>query len=349
MIKYRLLLGALLCLIACMSWGAMFPVAGIALQHMDPYYFSVIRYVSVAVILCIALWMKEGRKAFQLQGKGKHLVFFGAMAFSVYNLLVFAGQDMLGEPGVIIASLGEAMMPMISVLLLWSLRKGRPGKVTMLCMIVSFIGAFLVVTNGNLGFFTQLSSQVLPLMMILIGMLGWVVYTLGGNQFREWSILRFSALTCLYGTLVSVVIVGVATALGWLSMPSIQALVTIRWEMTYMVLIAGIVALLSWNAGIKLLTPINGILFINFVPITTLVIMALQGYSISLFEYAGISLVIYSLIRSNLHQRKQQANQTNDSGEPSKQKLTKPSVSSTPDRVSTLKTPKAKFKQKLGT
>jgi len=33
--------------------------------------------------------------------------------------------------------------------------------------------------------------------------------------------------------------------------------------------ISGVLALFSWNAGNRALTPINGILFINLVPVTT--------------------------------------------------------------------------------
>ena len=71
-----------------------------------------------------------------------------------------------------------------------------------------------------------------------------------------------------------------------------------------MITLPGIVALLSWNAGLKMLTPLNGILYINFVPITTLIIMAFQGYHVSMFEIYGTLLVIFAIVRNNLVQRK---------------------------------------------
>lgn len=72
-----------------------------------------------------------------------------------------------------------------------------------------------------------------------------------------------------------------------------------------MITLPGIVALLSWNAGLKMLTPLNGILYINFVPITTLIIMAFQGYQVSIFEICGTLLVIFAIVRNNLVQRKE--------------------------------------------
>ena len=56
----------------------------------------------------------------------------------------------------------------------------------------------------------------------------------------------------------------------------------------------------------KILSSINGILFINFVPITTLVIMMIQGYKITTFDVLGTLFVIAALIRNNVCQRKEE-------------------------------------------
>lgn len=303
--KLQILMGGLFCLIASIAWGAMFPVASVALQKIDPYYFSVIRYGTVSVILIVVLVLKEGFRALHLEGRGGWLVLYGTMAFTVYNLLVFAGQKWLGDPGTLVASLGEASMPMIAVLLLWMGRKGRPAGGTLFYMIVSLVGAVLVITNGDVRFLASLNEQMVPLLMIFIGMVGWVVYTNGGSRFADWSILRYSALTCALGTLVSAMIVLSSTAAGWLPFPTLETVISIRWEMSFMVFVAGLIALLSWNWGIKLLTPINGLLFINIVPVTTLLIMAVQGYKISFYEYAGIALVLFGLVANNMYQRRQ--------------------------------------------
>jgi hypothetical protein len=49
--------------------------------------------------------------------------------------------------------------------------------------------------------------------------------------------------------------------------------------MGYMVVISGVLALFSWNAGNRALTPIDGVLFINVVPVTTFVISIRSGYN----------------------------------------------------------------------
>lgn len=304
--KKQVIMGSALCLIASMSWGAMFPVAQVALQKIDPFYFSFIRYAVVAVILSAILWVKEGRAAFRLEGRGKALLFYGAMAFTVYNMFIFSGQYLMGDTGTITASLIEVLMPMISVLYVWITAKDKPPGYTIVSMILCLAGAMLVITNGKLTFFAMAGQSLFPLLLIFIGVTGWVLYSMGGSRFKDWSVLRYSTLTCLLGSLVSLIIVAFATLLGLLPAPSMETLVSIKWEMSFMITLPGIVALLSWNAGLKMLTPLNGILYINFVPITTLIIMAFQGYHVSIFEICGTLLVIFAIVRNNLVQRKKQ-------------------------------------------
>ncbi|MVP00637.1 DMT family transporter [Paenibacillus lutrae] len=304
MLNKQVIIGSILCLIASMSWGAMFPVAHVALQQIDPFYFSFIRYLIVGVILTLLLWMKEGRSSFRLEGRGKALLFFGTMAFTVYNMFVFFGQSLMGEPGTVAASIMEVLMPMISIMVLWITTRKAPQPYMLTSVAIALIGALLVITKGELAFFMTAGQNLLPLLLIFIGVVGWVVYSMGGSQFRDWSILRYSTLTCLLGSAVSFVIVTLASVFGVLPVPAWDTLLSIKYEMSFMILLPGLAALLCWNSGLKLLSPLNGILFINFVPITTFVIMAFQGYQISMYEIYGTLLIIFALLRHNVQQRK---------------------------------------------
>ncbi|QRG66668.1 DMT family transporter [Brevibacillus choshinensis] len=301
----QIIIGSILCMIASMSWGAMFPVAHIALQQIDPFYFSFLRYFFVTVILCGLLWVKEGFSAFRLEGRGRALVFFGTMAFTVYNMGVFLGQHLMGEAGTIAASIMEVLMPMISILLLSVTTKKMPPSYALTSIAIALAGALLVITNGSLAFFAKASEQLFPLLLIFAGVIGWVIYSIGGGRFSSWSTLRYSTLTCLLGTAVSFVVVAIASLFQWIPVPTWESVVSIKYEMAFMVLLPGLAALLSWNAGIKALTPLNGILYINLVPITTFILMSFQGYEISMFEFYGTLLVIFALIRNNHFQRKQ--------------------------------------------
>ncbi|WP_459503361.1 DMT family transporter [Bacillus sp. C1] len=304
--KGQMIIGALACLTASMSWGAMFPVADHALEYIDPFYFSFIRYGAVTLLLVLLLLMKEGKKAFRLEGKGKLLVFFGTMAFTVYNVFVFLGQMLMGKPGVMVASIMEALMPMISIGILWGYKHIKPKKYMITSMVIAFVGAIFVITKGNMSFFLTLKDNLFSLVFIFIGVVGWVIYTMGGQSFRDWSTLRYSTLTCVFGTGVTGMITIMLTMMGYVPVPSVETLSIVKYDLLFMMTLPGIVALLAWNYGVKILSSINGILFINFVPITTLIIMMMQGYKITIFDIVGTLLVITALIRNNVCQRKEE-------------------------------------------
>lgn len=301
--KNKILFGALLCLIASVSWGAMFPIANDAFQYIDPFYFTMFRYVAVTVILIPILLWKEGKQAFRLEGKGLPLWFFGTMAFVVYNLLIFWGEDLLGEPGVMVASVMESLMPMISIIIVWILFKNRPPVFTIFAVLIAFVGASFVVTKGNYAAFFTATGDIIPTLLTFIAVIGWVVYTMGGEKFVGWSPLRYSTLSCLLGTATAVVIVLMVNMTGYISAPTLETIQTVSPHLIFMIIFPGAIALVGWNVGVAILSPLNGLLFINFVPVTTVVISFFQGYQLTAFDYLGTAFIIISLISNNIFLR----------------------------------------------
>jgi len=298
--KNNVFLGAVLCLVAAVSWGAMFPVAHDAFKHIDPFYFTVFRYGSVTVILATILLWKEGKQAFRFEGRGVHLWFFGTMAFTVYNLFIFWGEDILGESGIMIASIMESLMPMISIIIVWMIFKDRPHLFTLLCVLVSFVGAILVITKGDFKTFLSATDQFIPTMLILIAVIGWVIYTMGGSEFNGWSALRYSTLSCLLGTTTAIVLTIASSLFGYVPVPSTEAIITVSPHLLFMIIFPGVIALLGWNIGVSLLSPLNALLFINFVPVTTLTISIFQGNKVTIFDLVGTALIIIALVSNNL-------------------------------------------------
>ncbi|SOC08453.1 EamA-like transporter family protein [Ureibacillus xyleni] len=301
--KNSVLLGAVLCFIAAVSWGAMFPVAHAAFEYMDPFYFTIIRYGSVSIILVAILLWKEGKSAFRFEGKGLQLWFFGTMAFTIYNLFIFWGEDLLGHSGVMVASIMESLMPMISIVIVWMIFKNRPHSFTLGCVLVSFVGAVLVITKGDIQGFLGATEHFIPSMLIFIAVIGWVIYTMGGSEFNDWSALRYSTLSCLLGTITAIVITVGTTLFGFTDVPTVDDILVVSPHLLFMIIFPGVIALLGWNIGVSILTPLNGLLFINFVPVTTLLISIFQGNSVTVFDLIGTILIIISLLSNNIFVR----------------------------------------------
>ncbi|WP_240343784.1 DMT family transporter [Paenibacillus sp. SYP-B3998] len=150
---------------------------------------------------------------------------------------------------------------------------------------------------------TQASEHLFADLLILLGALCWVIYTLGGNQFTGWSPLRYTTLTTCFGSMVNITIVVMATAFGELTVPSENTIRIVGPELLYMILIAGVLAVFTWNVGNKSLKPANGVLFMNIVPVTTVTISTMQGVEIGRAQLVGIIIIIGALVMNNLLQR----------------------------------------------
>lgn len=112
-----MLLGSLLCLLAVTAWGFMFPVMANALQFIDPFFFTTIRYGSAAIIFLFCYYLPKD-KVTSLR-KTLSLLFYGTVGFAGYGFLVFYGQQLAGPSGAIHAAMIQSLMPLIALLLQW--------------------------------------------------------------------------------------------------------------------------------------------------------------------------------------------------------------------------------------
>lgn len=295
----HLLVGCLCMLAAALSWGGMFPVAKATLQIVDPYFLTLIRYGITALIMLAILYGVEGRDALRIDGRGWALFVFGCAGFCGFGLFVFTGlRASTPAHGAILV----ALMPLLTALLSAAMARTLPPRHTRLSILIAFIGVAMVVTDGH-PFALLASSSAGADGLILAGVLLWVIYTLGARHFAGWSPLRYSALTVSFGVGGVLLCTVVAMFAGAARLPMASELAGTLPHFAYIVVFASVVAVIGWNEGVRRLGPVNGVLFINFVPVTAFVIQAAQGQPVSVWELAGGGLVVLALVLNNLLQR----------------------------------------------
>lgn len=300
----RVFLGVLMCVLAVTSWGGMFPVMEHALKFMDPFYLTAIRYAIASILFLAILRVVEGGQSFRLEGRGLSLWVYGTFGFAGFGFLVFWGQQKIsGHDGVVVAAVVVATMPLLAAFVTWFASGKKPASYTMLSLVLALTGVLLVVTKGDLSLLKSMGSRIAEETIILAGAFCWVLYTWGGNRFPGWSPLRYTALSCAFGSLSIDGIVGAGTMAGWLRLPNRGQLQSVTWDLGYMILVAGILGVFAWNAGNRLLGTVNGVLFINLTPVTALGISAMKGEQVIPGEVWGSLLVIFALIFNNLCQR----------------------------------------------
>lgn len=291
--------GVVIMLITVLIWGAMFPVAKDALRALDAFWMSSIRYGVAGLCFAAILCWREGMKALRYRGKFLQAAFFGVVGFSGFSILVFVG---LGWSRPEHAAIIMALQTPIAAFAHWLLKGARPAYFTLGCIAAAIAGVFMVITKGDIGG-TFAGGTLAGDLLIFLGAMSWIVYTIGAVSFPGWSALRFTTLTALPGTAGIFVITAAATLGGYVSVPAASTVVSIGWELAYLALFTAVLAVLLWNMAIGYLGALNTMLLGNLVPVVTFAIRILQGHRFEAIELAGAGLVVAALIANNLYLR----------------------------------------------
>lgn len=300
--------GVLFCLIATLSWGGMFPVMTGALERIDPFTFTSLRYSVAGLAFLAILFGREGTSSLKIEKKEVGLAWiFGTAGFAGFGFLVFLGQQLAGKEGALTAAIMMATQPMLGLLVNWIFRKVAPPLFSFLFILLSFCGVALVISKGHpLAIFNQPQSFSADI-LIIFGALCWVIYTYGATYFPKWSPYKYTTLTTLLG-LTSVFVINIFLfSLNIISIPTFSTIISITPHIFYMAFIAGVIGVLFWNMGNKILTPLNGVLFMDIIPITAFTISAFQGLIPVPAQIFGATLTAIALILNNIYLRKLQS------------------------------------------
>lgn len=296
--------GILACLVAATSFGLMFPVMASALKRVDPFTFTSLRYLTAAVASLVVLLMKEGPQALRVRGESIGRAWLlGSLGFAGFGFLVFLGQQLAGRDGALMTSIMAATQPLLGVLILAVVNRALPPLATLGFIVLSFCGVILVVTRGDVGGFLNAPQNYAANLLILLGMTCWMIYTFGAARFATWSPLRYTTLTMCLGLTTILAINAGLFAVNAIAVPSAADLVFIVPHVLYMGLIAGMVGVLCWNIGNKLLAPLNAALFLNMVPLVAFAVSALLGVLPTHIQIFGACVTIAALIGNNLYPR----------------------------------------------
>lgn len=298
------LTGAIYCFIATLSWGAMFPIMTHALKVIDPFTFTSLRYTSACIAFLLFLFIKEGRDSFTFDCNKFLLWLFGSAGFAGFGFFVFLGQKLSGPEGALSASMMMATMPLLGLLVNWALKGVKPPLFSFAFIGMSFLGVLIVITKGNLSLVITAPANYSANMFMIAGALCWVLYTIGASYFPKWSPIKYTAFSTLY-SLPTIYLVSIALLVfNVITLPSIETVKSVLPELSYMALVAGFIGVLLWNNGNKIITPINGVLFMDVVPVTAFIISAFEGFSATPSQMFGILLTASALIFNNLYQRR---------------------------------------------
>jgi drug/metabolite transporter (DMT)-like permease len=278
-------------------WGGFLPVGKSALEMVDPYWLTAMRFGAAACVFIGLLMLREGRGALRSEGRLAKIGLFGTLGFAGFGISVFEGLRLTRpEVGAMIL----ALTPMQVALFQWWRTRRRPDRIILAAIALALLGELLVVTGGDvdrLGGGDGLGNG-----LVFLASLCWTAYTLGGQQFPGWSPLRYSALSCSLGWLVILVALAVASLAGHSRTPQTDQLLAVWPQMVFIILGVSVFGILLWNMAVAKLGPLSAGMIGTFAPVITYLIALAQGRRPASLELIGAAMVLIALVANNRHQ-----------------------------------------------
>jgi drug/metabolite transporter (DMT)-like permease len=163
-------------------------------------------------------------------------------------------------------------------------------------------GVLLVVTKGSLAQVFDGGSLVGDV-LVFLGAVSWVAYTMAGHHFSGWSPLRMTVLTCIPGTIGLVAINAFTIGMGYSELPTFEQVWSVKWQIAYFVIFTVVLGVLGFNNGVRYLGALNAMLLLNLIPIIVFAIETWLGRSFALIEIGGAAIVIGALVANNFYLR----------------------------------------------
>jgi drug/metabolite transporter (DMT)-like permease len=138
--------------------------------------------------------------------------------------------------------------------------------------------------------------------LILLSMALWCWYSLAAQRWlRGWSQMRITTATLGPGIVIIILLYLAAGLLGFASLSPEPPRGALDIGLLLWIGVGGVTfAMLFWNYGVQRLGLVVACLFLNLVPIITLLILALMGQMPTWLQLAGTALVVLGLLQAQL-------------------------------------------------
>lgn len=291
--------GTAIMMVLVLIWGSFLPVSKVALAVIDPYWLSSLRFGAAGLVFLLMLRGHEGCLSVTWDRQLARAAVFGSLGFAAFGISLFEGLRLTRpEIGAMILAIG----PVLTVIFQWWQSGRRPDRFTLGAIALALSGEALVITAGDLA---RLSGgDMLGNALMFLAAIFWTAYTLGGQQFPDWSPMRYSATTCISGWLAILVATALTTALGHSHAPSLDGMASVWPQLLFIILVVSVFGILLWNTAVAKIGPLSAGLIGNFAPVITYLIALAQGRIPAPLELVGVGLVLLALVANNRHQRR---------------------------------------------
>ncbi|WP_417552409.1 DMT family transporter [Marinomonas fungiae] len=287
-------------LLPILFWSGNYVLGRLTVSDgIDPYTISFFRW-SIACLLILPFAYKKIISDWGLiQKHWPMLLFFAFLGICNYNLFLYIG---LTSTTVTNAVLLNSIMPVMILITARLLLGSKTSTLQNTGILISTIGAIVIVSRGSLDTFLHLTISSGDL-WIISAAVSWAIYSVLLTKRPAMNILSFFAVTAIMGTCIQFPLFLV------FSSSDVTALTSANWgAIVYMGIFASIGAFICWNIGVQKLGAAVAGHFVHLLPVFSIFLSVLfLGEQIESFHGIGILLIFTGIgIATILNQRVKQ-------------------------------------------
>lgn len=276
----------LLLVLTAFFWGGAFIAGKVAVKTTPPFVVAFFRFLLAGLLLLALLARREGWPDWRRKENFLGFFVLGLTGVFGYNMLFF---EALKHTSPVNGSLIVAANPGVTALLNRLLMGEKLGLRRWLGIGLSFTGVVLVICRGDLELLLGLSFNLGDL--LLVGAtLCWALYSIKGKEvMQRFSPLAATACACTIGALLLLPFAlwqGSQQGWGWLGQAQ-------PWlAIGFMAVFASVLGFVWWYEGVQAIGASRAAIFINLVPISVMLMSAVQGESLTWVQLLGAVLVL---------------------------------------------------------
>jgi drug/metabolite transporter (DMT)-like permease len=280
-------------LLTAIFWGGTFIAGRLLASGVDPQAAAFVRF-GIATLFLLAFTLRtEGRLPLLRKNQVIPIVLLGLTGVFAYNILFFTGLKYIhaGRAALIIAT-NPVLISLLSALFF----KESLNWIKSIGILISVFGAMVVISHGNLTDVAEYHFGSGELMIVGC-VVSWVSYSLIGKiVMRGLSPL----VSVTYSALVGTILLAIPALKSGLVKDIGQYGVTEWGSLFYLGFFGTVLGFFWYYQGIERIGPMRASVFINFVPISAILLSAtLLGETITPSLLIGGALVICGVYCTN--------------------------------------------------
>ncbi len=274
---------------AAIFWGANFNLAIPVVAEMGPYIAGATRYILAAIIMILITLMRK--ESIPLQYTKSYLI-LGIVGVFGFNLFFFLGME---TSSAINGALIMALNPLLTAVISYLILKDIPTNRQMIAFPIGVAGVAIVVLGAGGDLHISIGD-----LYIAIASLSWALYNVLVRKLIPQNvsgIANTAGIMTAGAIALSLVAVMKGNSFVYPTVTTGLALIT-------MTIGGSVLAYLFWNASIAKLGTSKAAIFMNLVPVTSMVIASFENLPPNHAQIIGALLVISAVTFSSFSMSK---------------------------------------------